>query len=434
MDIFVTSRLITIILFTCLVFSWLFFSKEKKARIFFIFFATLYLLYSGIGGALIYISSQYQYYYIAFTLCINIGIYFGLRSVRNKNNKLPYKKSWSDFLTFFINHYAVKIIIIYLSCQLFHLFYPTFKLALLIHPPMPDMKEMLFQRFQGDAPDFPTSLINTVSTIFFPFYLLSLYKYRKNIISLTLLIILPTYIQYCAVGYMGRSSILTAIVMLLGITYFSKPQLGKTLIISCIILIPTLIVFFVQYSIVRAGGIAGNMSSGDAFAILLEQECGYPLHFDDILVLQGNHIGNYLVWLFTMPFPGFVRGGMDAHFAAMFSEYILGISRSVSGFYILLPGVVGESVYLLGKHLFWINGLLYGWLMGAVYRILTRYPQLLCILIYSAINFAYVTNRAGFFGGFPFIGKILVYFFIILWFFKNYTNWKAKYKLELRRN
>ena len=431
MDIFITSRLITIVIITLLLFSWIFLVKERGVKIFFTFFIAMYLLYSGIGGALMYISNQYQYYYIIFTTCISIGLYLGLKSINNE--RLSKRRSWADFLNIFIKKYANIIIILYFLCQLIPLIYPTFRLANLIHPPQPDIISMLFERFNSDNTDIFLSINQLINSLLFPFYLLSLYKYRKKTIILSLLVIFPYYIQHCSTGYTGRSAMLVALIMILGLTYYAKPKLRKPIIWGCIFGIPTIIIFFVQYSIIRIGGITDNLNFEEAFSTLLEQESGYPLHFDDILLLQGNHIGSYFVWLFTMPFPGFIRGGLDVHFAAMFSEDILGIARTRPGFYILLPGVVGESVYLLGKQLFWVNGLLYGFLMGIVYKILTRHPQLICILLYAAIDFGYVTNRAGFFGGFPFIGKILIYFFIILYFFKHYSNWKTNYKTGLRK-
>lgn len=429
MDIFITSRLITIVITTLLLFSWILYVKERGVMIFFTFFIALYLLYSGIGGALIYVSSQYQHYYIVFTTCISIGLFLGLKRI--KNDRLPRRKSWSCFLEIFIKKYANIIIILYFLCQLFPLLYPTFRLINIINPPQPDIANFLFERYNNNQEDFVLSVISLISTTLFPFYLLSLYKFRRKTLILSLLVVIPYYIQYCDIGYLGRGSMLYAIILITGITYYARPNLRKAIVIICVVAIPTLIIFFVQYSLVRMGEITGTLSFEEAFTTLLEQESGYPLHFDEVLLWQGDHIVSYLVWLFTMPFPGFVRGGLDVNFNALFTEDLLGISRTTKGFYIVLPGIVGESVYLLGKHLFWINGLLYGFLMGVVYKILMRYPQLICILLYSAIDFGYVTNRGGFASGFPFVGKILVYFFLILYFFKHYTNWESYSKTSM---
>ncbi len=286
---------------------------------------------------------------------------------------------------------------------------------------------MLAERFSGEEEGIITKLTSTLTIIIYPFYLLSLYKYAKKTLRLSVIVVMTYYIQYCASAYLGRGSIFEAILIIIAFTYFSRPRLGKIILISSALLIPLLLVFFVQYSITRIGGTAGSMSYSEAFGTLLEQESGYPKHFSRILSHDsGNYIFNFLIWLFTMPLPGIFRGGMDVHFAAIFSENMLGITRGSQGFFILLPGVVGESVFLMGQNLFWINGLIYGFLMGVVYRLLTRYPQLLGIIIVTAIDFCYKTNRAGLFGGLPWVLKILFYFLIILMIVKKMNHWPYK--------
>lgn len=415
------DQLFLIVVITSLIFFWLFFYKEKKVRIFFLFFAAMYILYSGLGAALKDVSTLYKYYYYIFTLCISCGIYWGLHSIHYKKNA---KKNWSDFISFFIDRYAKTIVFLYFVCKISPLIIPEIRLDLLIKPPTPDVINMLHERFGDSEQNIIISFISGISTLIYPFYLLSLYKYRKQTVKLSLIVIIPYYLQYCATAYLGRGSMMEALLIIVGITYFERPKLAKRIILASAFLLPALMVFFVKYSIQRIGGTVGAITYSEAISVLLEQECYFPLHFDKILHLQGNYIINYLVWLFTMPLPGFFRGDIDVHFAAMFSEDILGRIRGENGFYILLPGVVGESVYLLGKDLFWINGLLYGFIMGITFKILIRYPQLICILIYVAIDFGYVTNRAGFFGGFPFVGKVLLYFYLILLFLKNHLHWK----------
>lgn len=388
----------------------------------------MYILYSGIGGALITVSSVYKYYYFIFSICISIGIYYGLHAVQKRNAEN--RKLWSEYLTYFIDNYADKIIISYYICSIVPLLYPEFRLQLLLSPPAPDVLGMLKEKFGGgEEENIIVSVISGIRGLIFPLYLLSLYKYREKFVKLSIIILIPYYIKYCATAYMGRSDMLEAMILILGVVYFEKPKLGKRIVLAAALFMPALLIFFVKYSIERIGGTADNISTLDAVETLLEQESNYPLHFKEVLHLQGTHFFNYLVWLTTMPLPGIFRGGIDVHFAAMFSEDILGITRTDKGFYILLPGVVGESVYLLGKNLFWVNGLIYGYVMGFVTRILLRYPQLICIAIYVAIDFGYVTNRAGFFGGFPFIGKILLYAFIFLWFLRKYTKWEQKSSL-----
>lgn len=420
---FEPDKLLFIILFTCIVFSWLFYYREKTARIFFVFFGFLYLIYSGIGGAADGVPTSYLTYYCIFTLCINIGVYLGLSRI--KNTKKTFSKSWYEYFKYFIKRYADKVIILYFVLKLASLVYPEFKLMNLLSPPAPDAIAMLRARFSGEGTDALNSIISTLNSFVYPFYLLSLYKYCKKTVKFALLIILPFYIDYCTNAYIGRSGMMEAALIIFAVTYFCRPKVGKKLLVAGLVAIPFVLVFLVQYSLKRIGGVSEEISTMDAIEILLSQEGGLQGYFSDILKMHDTYISRYILWLLTMPFPGFVRGGVDVHFAAIYSEQLLGIDRSANGFYILLPGVVGESVFLFGKYLFWINGIIYGFLMGFFYRILTRYPQLIVILIVSEIQFGYVMNRVGLFGGIPFFLKILVYFYLILWWMKNYT-WKSK--------
>lgn len=409
-----------IVLFTTIIFSWLFRYKDKKARIFFLFFAGMYLIYSGIGGALDDVDSSYVFYYVVFTLFISIGVFIGLKS--KHKNKVP-QKDWSFFLDYFINKYATYIITLYYIICISTLIYPENKIMNLISPPRPDVIAMLVERYQEDGPDTFTQIINLIKQIIYPFFIFSLYKYRSQILKLSIIVVGTYYIQYCQNSYLGRGSMLEAALIILAFSYFYVPKIRKPLLISIIVLLPTIIIFLVQYSLTRIGGTVSDVGFAESFETLIRQESGYPLHFDNIMDMETKYRLNFLVWLFTIPLPGFFRFGIDANFNALFSEELLHINRESYGFYILLPGIVGESVFLMGKYLFWINGLFYGWLMGITYRILARYPQLFGILVIAAIDFGYVSNRGGLSSGLPFILKILVYFYFILLLIKKGSHW-----------
>lgn len=413
---FESLRLFLIIFGTTLIFLWLFTYRDKKARIFFLFFAMMYLLYSGIGGALEGVTPIYTTYYFVFTSCISFGIYVGLKQ---KCGQKDLNSSWSNFLDYFLDRYAKKIIIFYYLLLLSQLIYPENKLMHLIAPPSPDVLSILRERYQGDGADLFTIVISQIQTIFYPFFLLSLYLYRKKTIKLALIVLGTYYINYCISAYLGRGSMMQALLIVLAFTYFYQPKIGKIILICSIVLFPTLVIFLVQYSVTRLGGTAESISGMDAVGEILKQESEYPLHFERILGLQAKYRLNFLIWLFTMPLPGVFRGGIDANLTALLSEDLLGMSRDSRGFYILLPGVVGESVFLLGQNLYWLNGILYGWLMGKTYRVLSKYQQLFGVLIVAALCFGYTTNRAGVFSGFPFVLKVLLYFYFILLFLKR---------------
>lgn len=417
---FELNSLLIIICGTFAIYSWVFFVKDRLAKYFFMFFILMFLLYSGIGGALENTVPEYITYYFVFSICISIGIGLGFRCIHKARRNNRYR-SWYAFLNYFMDKYAKKIVIAYLLLHFVNLLYPEFKLLNLIHPPSPDVISVLGERYQREAQStFFSSIIYSLDNLLYPFFLFSLYRYRKKTILLCAILFGKYYIEYCVSGYLGRGDMLTGLIIVGAFTYFHRPKLGKIILVSSIVLIPLLLVFFVKYSVTRIGGSAMDISVGDATEMLLAQESSYPTHFDRITDIT-NHMywANYLIWLFTLPLPGIVRGSMECNFNAVLSEYLLNISRSSPGFYILLPGIVGESVFLFGKSFFWINGIIYGFIMSATYRVISRFPQLFGLLIAAAICFSFSINRGGMGSGIPFILKILLYFYLILWYIKK---------------
>lgn len=420
--IFDSALLVIIIGFTLVSFSWLLKYHSNSIKFYFLFFVIVYCIYSGIGGALINVSNDYIFYYVVFTICLSLGIYIGLNTIKSSKHGKRWV-DWDLFLTRFCNAYSSRIIILYYSLILVDLIVPENKLMNIIHPPQPDVLSMLDARYSGNESNIITSIINNIRIISYPFFLLSLYKYREKSFRLCIIILGTYYLTYCKDGYIGRGSMLEALIIIVIFTYAFRPKLKKIILIASVCIIPSITIFLVNYSVTRIGGSAENISAIEAISVLISQECSYPQYFKAILQNTNDYALNYLLWLFTMPLPGFFRGGIDANFNALFSEFMLGIPRTSNGFFILLPGVVGESVFLFGKYLFWINGLLYGLIMGWTYRILSKHSQLFGLLIASAICFGYTINRGGMASGIPFILKVLCYFYLLLVIVKNKKCW-----------
>lgn len=422
---FEVDKLILIIIGTLVCFSWVFKYPNRIAKYFFFFMILLYLIYSGIGGALKDVSDEYLIFYFIFTICISLGIRFGLKVVKSSSYTSWIR--WDNYLDYFINYKAKNIIIIYYCIKLLDLIFPEFKLLNLLYPPTPDLAAVMDVRYNAlENSSVVSTILLFMSQLLYPFFLLALFKYRKQTLKLSLIVLGTYYINYCQEGYLGRGSMLEALIIIIAFTYFYRPKLGKYIIISSAILLPLLLIFLVQYSIKRIGGEVDNISAGDAIETLLSQESGYPRHFSEILKLRKHYMFNFLIWLFTMPLPGIFRGSIDVQFNAIFSELMLGIPRGAKGFYILLPGIVGESIFIFGKYLFWLNGLIYGSIIGISYKLLSTHKQLFGILIVVMIDCAYIANRGGLVSAVPFIFKILVYFYIILFLLKGQYYNKLK--------
>lgn len=402
-----------VLFFTILVFSWIFKEKAKIAKLYFFLIVFFLFVYSGYGIGLDEVCPEYSYYYSIFIIFVSLGMYISRKC--NLGTSIDY--NWAVYLHVFVDKNAKKILIIYLGLSLLLLLYPEFKLFNLFTPPVPDIKEHIAERFEQHNLTLYEIVISNIENILLPFFLLSLYKYRKNLILLSLFVFCNLYINYCKDAYIGRGIILVYIMLVFFLIYKYKPILGKFLIIAGLVVTPLLVIFMVQYTYIRLGRTASDLNFQNALEILMYQETSYPIHFSEILV-NTNDAGiwrDYLIWLLTLPLPGFLKNfNVDFAFNVRFSEYLLGDYRESNTFFILLPGIVGESVYILGKYLFWIQGLWYGFLSGIVFKILNKYDTLYPLLIYSAIIMGYFINRGGTPSGYPFLLKQLLVFFLLL--------------------
>ena len=208
--------------------------------------------------------------------------------------------------------------------------------------------------------------------------------------------------------------------------YFYKPVLRKMIIILLLIFLPTLIIFMVNYTQIRIGGTASVDNTLEALEALIYSESNYPLWFSTIYhePFDPSNLIAYVKWLLTLPIPGFLKGDIGLR-GDEIAGLLLGIESGQRGFYIVLPGLVGESVFYFGKYFFWIHSLLVGLLVGYTFRILNKYHQMNILLFYSTFVLTYFINRGGTGSGFPLILKVLLVFYIIIYF---YSRFRIRYE------
>jgi hypothetical protein len=194
----------------------------------------------------------------------------------------------------------------------------------------------------------------------------------------------------------------------------------KLIVISFAIFLPTLIIFMVNYTQIRIGGTASVNNTFVALEQLIFSESQYPLWFSTIYnePFDINNLITYLKWLFSLPVPGFLKGDTGLRGDEL-AGLLLGIDSGQRGFYIVLPGLVGESVYYFGKHLFWIHSLLVGLLVGYTFRILNRHHQMGVLLFYSVFELTYFINRGGTGSGLPYILKFYLSFLLLYIFTRD---------------
>ncbi|NMD88177.1 hypothetical protein HF882_16450 [Victivallis vadensis] len=411
------GRLAGISLITLLLCFWIFFLKRAENRLFFLFFFLFLFVYSGIGWSYEDVGFEYIYYYTIYVAVLSGTIFL----VKGKEQHLGNYQQ-EQLLLLAVKQYGSWIIGLYLFLCLGELVFPEFKLQLLINPPLPDIKENLADRLENAASlGIVGGILYYLRNLAFPFYLCALLMYRKRIFYLVFLVFFPLYIQYCAESYISRGVVLINFIVLITCIYIYNRRYRKWLLGGGIVCAPFLLLGAVIYSYIRLGYHDVSFSFKEAFQLLVRQETFYPIWFNWIYEWkeEAELAGAYWEWLFSLPLPSFMKAySHDIAFNAIFSEYILEKSRYQvgQGFSILLPGVMNESIFLLGKINFFLHAVIFGILIGAAFRIL-KYKVERYLFLYVALYCSYTTARGGTIASYPFLLKHLLIFAIVVWIY-----------------
>ena len=170
-------------------------------------FSLFFLLYNGIGIA--YVKGVYEYmffYYIIFYLSFSTSYLFFLRIFYKESIYL--QKAIHKPLSRIADNrtFAIGVLSVYLFTKFLPLIYPEFLAYRLINPPPPDILGEFMSRYETTHP--VKKLSDNLGYLVYPFYLLSLYTFRKNIGLLIFALLIPLYLEYVYHAYLHRSALL----------------------------------------------------------------------------------------------------------------------------------------------------------------------------------------------------------------------------------
>lgn len=411
---FDATQICVMIACTIIPFLWILKLKSNNAKLYVGLILFFFFFYAGIGGGLEEVNSHYWYYYLIYSSALSLGIWLTMEKDINTGRKETESK-----LIAFIDKYGRYIIITYFLCSIATLIYPEFKLFLLVNPPAPNIIDNFETRFYKDNIGLYQSVLRYIIELLKPFFFLSLFKYRKAPLKFFLLIAFQPYVIYCSSAYYGRSGIVMLMFIFTAMVYKWRPDLRKVMIIALTLILPFFIVFLVEYASLRQGSSLKPITLVVAIEELFLQETNYPLWFETILsrLFSFDFMLDYFKWLFTLPLPGFLKSNhLDYD---QISELLRGINRYDYGFFLVLPGVVGESVYYFGRNLFWLHALIYGITAGGVFNFLKRHPQFDVLFLFVAFSLSYMINRGGTGAAYPFIFKHLLLFCAIMYLYSR---------------
>ena len=398
--------LVFIILITYFTFRKYLKSGDLYTKFYFsiIFFSLL--LYVGVGGASVELKSPYYCFYGLYLLSIWVGI-----KLYKPRRILHDQVFYEDFL----NKYALKIVVIYFLLNISLLLYPDFKLLNLINPPSLDLRSAFEKRFSGEN-SLVVSIIRTCINFCVPFFYFSLYFFRHNIKVIAILLLSILYIQYCNTGYLGRSDIMIDLVVLITVAYISKIKWRKYIVLFLILTIPSVTIFLVKFAQIRLENTVGDISFFQAVELLFYGESSYPLLFDEIYKRESNlnDLVDYIYWLLTLVLPISPSiEGVDVGLNYKISEYLLHCRRGETGFFVILPGLLGEAYFVFGK-LFWLHGMLYGYIIAVIYNFFKYRSYCLPLGMLVAVVIGYSCARGGTPAAYPLAIKQVLYFYIFL--------------------
>jgi hypothetical protein len=294
---------------------------------------------------------------------------------------------------------------------MFSLVYPENKLIYLFTFSKPDAIAALDNSLEHSIFDSIGYLLNIL-------YFIALSKYiysPKKIISLLLL---SSYISYTANSYMSRGAILRIIVVIFLLYYFKYPAKRKLLLIVGAASSVFLIMFFVSYMYYRSGGSFEMIDLSLAIEKIAEIELSFSAPFDKVIQFNNMELGEYLWWFFSMPLPGALKfGTADIFINGDYTSDILGMNPNDVGFFIVLPGLVGEGVYMCGQNFFFVHAILFALVCNYLYNTLSQSKAFYVLLVYYMINIPFGAIRAGTQGLYPLTNKIIPFALILLYLF-----------------
>lgn len=374
-------------------------------------------LFSGIGASAPEVMPVYIVYYFIFLVAMILGFHLirpvFLPTSRILGLRLP------PILTSIDNNSAwLLIIAMYLAIAAFPLVWPKIRLHQLFSPPPPNLRETFFRRFT-EEPSVISKLVEYGRFLLAPFFFIALYRLRFRLWRLVAVIGILLYLEYVSNAYIGRGTVIIYLSFIFLIVWFLHPQFRFALVILAAAATPGLLYAFYWYARMRLGGAVGGIGFGAAISALLSFELGFPSDVGMPILQAGARVNlnDYFTWILTLPIPKLITGPIKgARINYEISEIILGLPTGVRGWYVVLPGLIAESVYIYGPFFFWLHGLFIGGIASFFVRLTERVPHFLFLFFYILLKFCYVLNRGGIAAFLPQIINEFLLFYLFLVF------------------
>lgn len=374
--------------------------------------------YSGWGIAYKNVPDEYIIIYTIFILTLGIPFLIFRKPLKSKDKELCAfdRKLLNGSKT------LEGVAIIYLLLNLIPLIYPDFKLFDIFRLKVGSIHTL------RDATKgyFLLSLSNTLSILIAPFFYAFFTvqqklhpKSKKPIIFFIILIIL----QFGRFNYIARNEMLLDIVNIIMILYcvkgFKFKFSLKIITVICGVII-VIIPFLYLYTFIRMGATyTGDTSFANMTDLLVKSEFYYPNFYEDILRKSTSFkedIIDFINYIICLPIPNAIWPTKPGYHAiSSFTQSFTGLERGDTGFFILLPSIIGEALIYGGKYLFWLFSLISGYIIALIYRYLCS-KKTLTYYTFFIIVYAFTYARGGTMGLLPMLinGSICLFVFDLI--------------------
>lgn len=364
-----------------------------------IFLCIGYVFYAGYCIFIFDLPIYYLWMYLIFSFIFFVTL--------NLSYKLLYKVGISsgayfgDFFDVYLNKKNKNIIIfLYVGLSVYPLLFPEFRIFDLFNPPIPDLKYSFELQFENIEKPLFSSLVDLIKQLLLPFFLIALYSRSKKILFPFLVLTLVFYIEYVVSKYKSRGQLIVNYFPLL-FFYWCNFKERRWLVISIgLVLIPSTLLLFNFYEIYRLDSAAtiGQFDVWKSGEHIIRVETGFVDSVGVPLIESGARVDllDYFKWIVTLPIPKFLFGDIaGARINTEISEIILDVGRGGTGFYIVLPGLIAESVYIYGVNFFWLHALMLGILMAFLLRLFGGNEEFIYLIGYIFALAMYNLNRGG---------------------------------------
>lgn len=346
-----------------------------------ILFTIIGLMYSD------YDNSEYFVAYLLFIIALNLPVIMCIaKKKNNKNNKyinkinktLENNQKLFNFMGI-IAIFIQFIFLIYPENKLINLFYGIFNYG---YDPNFSMKNKMIRE------NTVYNILTIIKTALLPYFFILIYNLRQKPIKAISIYILYYYLDYAKSLYMGRSTLMTILLVLWVFIYIEKIISKKTWIILSIGICFFLIIIIVIIPQIRLHNTFDLNYKNIMSSInnIIQEEANTQKHLKVCEEISKEiSYPKMIMATITAPLPF-----IDIDFPVLaykFTEKLLGISYGDAGYYIMLPCAFGESIMVLGKYSSWIYILVFSILMCFVYRNLKKIPYLKYWLLYILLEY-----------------------------------------------